>query len=69
MHDAIFCRKSRVWTNKKMNRTQYLLYGVRRHTTVTVGLEWDNCPTMPPIRAHNDCDVELLSDDGTNQRR
>ena len=68
MHDAIFCRKSRVWAIKKMNfYTQQLLYSVRPHTTV--GPEWDNCPTMPPIRARNDCDVQLLSDDGTNQRR
>ena len=51
---------------KKINHTQLLLYSVRRHTTV--GAEWDDCPTMPPIRAHNDCDVELLSKDGTNQK-
>ena len=49
-----------------MNRTQQL-YSVRPHTTV--GPEYEDCPMMPPIRAHNDCDVELLSDDGTNQRR
>ena len=70
MHDAIFCRKSRVWPIQKMNRTQQLLYSVCRHTTF--GPEWDDCQTMPPIRAHNhdnDCDVELLSDDGINQRR
>ena len=66
MHDAIFCRKLRVWPIKKI-RTQQLLYSVQRHTTV--GPEWDNCGTMVPIRAHNDCDVELLLDDGTNQSR
>ena len=66
MHDAIFCRKLHVWPIKKMNHTQQL-YSVRRHETL--GPAWDDCQTMPPIRAHNDCDVELLSDDGTNQRR
>ena len=60
MHDTIFFRKSRVWPIKKMNRTQQLLYSVRRHTTV--GPEWDDCPTMAPIRADNDCDVELNCD-------
>ena len=65
MHDAIFCCKSRVWPIKKMNRTQQLLYSVRHN--IIVGPEYDDCLTMPPIRAHNDCDVELMSDDGTNQ--
>ena len=67
MHDAIFCCKSRVGPIKKMNRTQQLLYIVCRHTTV--GPEWDDCQTMAPVRAYHDCDVELLSDDGTNQSR
>ena len=48
-----------------MNRKQQLLCSVRRHTTV--GPEGDDCRTMPPIRAHNDCDVDLLSVDATNQ--
>ena len=66
MHDPIFCRKSCVWPIKRNYRTQHLLYSVRRHTTV--GPKWDDCLTMPLIRAHNDCDVQLLSDDGTSGR-
>ena len=57
MHNAIFCCKSRVGPIKKMNRTQQL-YSVRCHKPV--GPEWDDCRTMPPIRAHNNCEHRRL---------
>ena len=67
MHNAIFCCESHVGPIKNMNLIQHYLSRVRYNTTV--GPEYDDCLTMPPIRAHNDCDLELLSDDGTNQSR
>ena len=42
-----------------MNRIQHLLYSVCGN--VTVGPEWEDCQKIAPIRAHNACDLELLT--------
>ena len=63
MHNAIFCCKSHVGPIKKMNCIQHLLYSVCHNTTVGP----DICQTRVPNTADNDCDIELLSDDGTNR--